>query len=133
MEPLTGWINTELDRRGWSRSEAARRGGVSDSMFSKVISGYANPGLDFCRGLARAFSVPLEDVFRLAEILPPKPAPKINETGVVYRIDTRADERQLLETWRLLNPEDRGRVLDLINRLAGKVEAHIIGATESNE
>lgn len=39
-------------------------------MLDKVIGGFANPGLDFCRGIARAFNMPLEDVFRRAGILP---------------------------------------------------------------
>ncbi len=64
------WINRRLDELGWSRSEAARRGGISASALDKVISGHANPGLDFCQGLARAFRMPLEDVLRQAGILP---------------------------------------------------------------
>lgn len=64
------WLNHELEERGWSRSEAARRGEFSSSMLDKVIGGFAQPGLDFCRGIARAFGVPLEEVFRRAGILP---------------------------------------------------------------
>ena len=71
MSKFTQWLNTELNQRGWSRSEAARRGGISASMFDKVINGRANPGLEFCKGVARAFEMPLEDVLRLASILPP--------------------------------------------------------------
>ena len=69
-EDFVTWLNRELDERGWSRSEAARRGEFSPSMLDKVIGGFANPGLDFCRGIARAFNMPLEDVFRRAGILP---------------------------------------------------------------
>lgn len=51
------WIVVELDERGWSRSEAARRGGISPSMFDKVINGHAKPGIKFIEGLAKAFKI----------------------------------------------------------------------------
>ena len=62
------WLNQELETRGWSRSEAARRGNVSASMFDKVINGQAKPGINFCRGVARAFNLPVIEVFRRAGI-----------------------------------------------------------------
>ena len=62
------WLNQELETRGWSRSEAARRGKVSASMFDKVINGQAKPGINFCRGVARAFNLPVIEVFRRAGI-----------------------------------------------------------------
>ena len=70
MEGFAGWVQSKLDEKGWSRLEAARRGEISASMFDKVINGYANPGPDFCTGVARAFGIPPEDVFRRAGLLP---------------------------------------------------------------
>ena len=129
MEAFVSWINTELDRRGWSRSEAARRGGVSDSMFSKVISGYAHPGIDFCRGVSRAFSVPLEDVFRLAGILPAKLIPpelRVNQRGVIYNIDTEERGRRIMAAFNSLSVDDQVLIMAIIERLTG-VEPRIIG------
>jgi transcriptional regulator with XRE-family HTH domain len=51
------WIVAELEKRGWSRSEAARRGNISPSMFDKVINGYSKPGVKFIEGIARAFNM----------------------------------------------------------------------------
>jgi transcriptional regulator with XRE-family HTH domain len=56
------WLVEELAIRGWSRSEAARRGGVSPSMFDKVINGYAKPGIKFINGISKAFSISIPDV-----------------------------------------------------------------------
>lgn len=70
-ESFAKWLNAELDKRNLSRSEAARRGGISPSMFDKVIGGFAKPGVDFCRGVAKTFRVPLEEVYRRAGLLPP--------------------------------------------------------------
>jgi len=56
------WIVEELERRGWSRSEAARRGGISPSMFDKVINGYSKPGVKFIEGIAKAFKMSSAEV-----------------------------------------------------------------------
>ena len=67
------WLVAELDQRGWSRSEAARRGDISSSMFDKVINGYAKPGKKFLDGLAQAFEMPPIVLYRKAGLLEPEP------------------------------------------------------------
>jgi transcriptional regulator with XRE-family HTH domain len=56
------WITSELNRHGWSRREAARRGGFSASILDKVINGYSKPGIKFLQGLAKAFDISLTEV-----------------------------------------------------------------------
>ena len=87
MESFVDWLNDELNRRGWSRSEAARRGHISASMMDKVINEIANPGLDFCNAIARAFCIPPEDVLRRAGLLPPAPpeSASLNEALFLFR------------------------------------------------
>ena len=58
------WLEAMLDEKGWSRSEAARRGKVSASMYDKVINGHAKPGLKFIEGVARAFKMEVADVMK---------------------------------------------------------------------
>ena len=120
------WLNSELDRRGWSRSEAARRGEVSASMMDKVIGGFSKPGLRFYRGIARAFNMPMEDVLRMAGILPtvPNQVQVRERPRVVYEVN---GAELILALWRALSSEDQERVRDLMERLA-RVEARIIGA-----
>jgi transcriptional regulator with XRE-family HTH domain len=60
------WIVSELERRGWSRSEAARRGGISASILDKVINESSKPGLRFFEGIARAFEMELDDILYIA-------------------------------------------------------------------
>lgn len=60
------WVQSELDKRGWSRMEAARRSGASASMFDKVINGDAKPGIKFYRAIATLFNMSLEDVLMVA-------------------------------------------------------------------
>ncbi len=95
---FAAWLQGELTRRGWPRTEAARRGGVSASMFDKVITGAAQPGLDFLLGVARALGLPRETIFRQAGILPPA-------------ADT---EAALLAEWRELAPAQQRAVLDVL-------------------
>lgn len=117
---FTFWLEAQLRERGWSQSEAARRGGFSASMIQQVLSGTTNPGLDFCRGISRAFKLPLEDVFRFAGILPPaRPYLRLRERRMTYQINTEDTERRFMELWRGLSLDDQELVLDLIERLVG--------------
>ena len=61
------WIVVELEKRGWSRSEAARRGDISPSMFDKVINGHAKPGVKFIQGIAKAFKMTPAEVMMHVE------------------------------------------------------------------
>ena len=101
METFAQWLNNELEKRGWSRSEAARRGGVSASMFDKVISDHAQAGIDFCLGIARAFNLPPEQVLRTAGLLPPLPGPE--EDKIL---------KELVEIVKRLDPDERQEILD---------------------
>lgn len=103
------WLQAMLDEKGWSQSEAARRGNISSQMVNAILNGYANPGLDFCRGLARAFGMDLEEVLRHAGILPPagELPPKVREWG--------------LRLMRLSEP-DRNRLIDLMDRLLEELD-----------
>lgn len=67
------WLVGELEQRGWTNSELARRASVVPSTVSQIISGKQNPGEKFCRGAAQAFNIPPSVIFRLAGILPPRP------------------------------------------------------------
>ena len=58
------WLDAMLKEKGWSRSEAARRGDISASMFDKVINRHAKPGLKFIEGVARAFKMEVGEVMK---------------------------------------------------------------------
>jgi transcriptional regulator with XRE-family HTH domain len=129
QEQFVTWLNRELDQRGWSRSEAARRGEISASMIDKVIGGFSNPGIEFCKGVSRAFKLPLEDVFRLAGILPAKMVPpelRVNQRGIVYNIDTEERGRRIMAAFNALTVDDQVLIMAMIERLAG-IEPRIIG------
>lgn len=58
------WVVSQLDSKGWSRSEAARRGGISPSLYDKVINEESEPGMKFIKGFAKAFEMTPAQVMR---------------------------------------------------------------------
>jgi transcriptional regulator with XRE-family HTH domain len=111
MENFTKWLERQIQDRGWSIPETARRSkkggyeGVSDSMIYKVLNNHANPGLKFFEGIARAFDMPKEEVMRIAGELNPQP----EET---------AELKEALHLLAQLSPEQRRYVLTTIRALA---------------
>lgn len=67
------WLEEEIIRHGWSIREAARRAGLSHSAISSVLNHTRNPGWEFCAGIARAFEITPETVFRKAGLLCVRP------------------------------------------------------------
>ena len=66
------YIEDELQRREWSRSDLARKGDITPTQVTRILSRKQMAGKDFCQAIARAFNVPEEDVFRRAGILTSK-------------------------------------------------------------
>ncbi len=69
-EEFIAWLVSEMDERGWSQSETARRGKISSQMINAVVNRQTGVGIPFCRGIAKAFGVPIEEVMRRAGLLP---------------------------------------------------------------
>lgn len=58
------WIRLEMEKRGWSQSEMARRMEVDPGTLGNVLNGNRQAGPDFCIAVARALGVSREEVFR---------------------------------------------------------------------
>ena len=71
MSKFSDWLEQELKERGMSQSELARKAGVTRAAINGVLSGARGPGVNLIKGIARAFNIPAEEVFRHADILPP--------------------------------------------------------------
>lgn len=96
------WIEQELETREWKQATLAQVMGTSEGMVSMVLKGARNPGPDFCNGVARAFGVPPETVFRLAGLLPALPE-EDDELA-----------RQLVENFKRLPIDKRREVLSYV-------------------
>jgi transcriptional regulator with XRE-family HTH domain len=95
------WLRQEIDTRGWSYRELARRAKISVSTVSQVANQKQYPGADFCLSVARAFRVPPEQVFRRANILPGR-----------VKHDPRVQE--IIDTLQYLPSDDLDRVLAVV-------------------
>lgn len=63
------WLQRELDVRGWSQSELARRIRLSSGSMSLLMNGQRNPGPDVSRRIARALGIPETVVFEAAGLI----------------------------------------------------------------
>ena len=119
---LAAWINAKVTEKGWTLRYAARRSGVSHTTLIRVANGEAHPSARVCQGLAAAFGVSNEDVFRLGGFLPEV----ITDQRAIYTVGDNRSER-LAAAFGRLGVADQELVVMVAERLAGIVEPRIIG------
>ena len=93
---FTDWIYREMANRGWTQAQLARRAVLSQPTISMVLNRQKEPGQKFCRGIARAFKLPPEEVFRKAGILPAVPEKTDSAAELVYKFTRLSDDGQEL-------------------------------------
>lgn len=68
---LRQYIKKEMDLRNMRQVDIAKKGRISTAVLSRFLSGERDTvGEKFCIGIARAFKVAPEPIFRMAGILP---------------------------------------------------------------
>lgn len=105
------WIAKELEQRGWSHRELARRAGVSQTAVSQAVSMGRGIGWDFCAAIAKPLGVSPEHVFRLAGLLPSLPA---SEDGPILE--------EIIEIVKHLPNEEKEEVRDYAKLRYEKLE-----------
>lgn len=71
MDNLLNFLSAEIESRGWTVTELARRAELSWATVGDVLNGKAKPGLRFYLGMSRALKVSVDTMLRLAGELPP--------------------------------------------------------------
>jgi transcriptional regulator with XRE-family HTH domain len=81
MNDMISFVNGEINGRGWTVSELARRAEMSWAAVGDVLNGKTKPGLRWYIGVARALGVSVDHLLRLAGELPGNvmPADELNE------------------------------------------------------
>jgi transcriptional regulator with XRE-family HTH domain len=102
---LVSWLIKELEERGWSHRELARRAGLSQTTVSQVISQQRKPTWDFCAVVAKALGEPVDRVFVLAGLKRPLPPPV-------------EEEHEALGILRGLSASVRGTAMTMLRALA---------------
>lgn len=100
MKDFSVWLLEEVNERGWTFAELAKRAGMNTGTLSRVLNETRNPGPDFCTAIARALGIPVEEVFRRAGLLPQLSA---NEDEQVIR--------ELMDILKNMTPENRQDLL----------------------
>ncbi len=72
------WLAQMQAERHWSQSELARRGGFTSTAINKILHRERLPGVDICKGIARALGSRDVDVMRRAGLIDP------DERSVAY-------------------------------------------------
>lgn len=70
---FANWLRAELIERGMRQSELARKAGIDSGYLSKVLSLERPASAQFCQGIARAFGVPVGEVYARVGLMPPQP------------------------------------------------------------
>lgn len=65
------WLRIEMKNRGISQAELSRLSGISPAQISKYLSLQSSPSEEGYVAIAKAMKIPLETVFRAADLLPP--------------------------------------------------------------
>jgi len=110
MAEITSFLNKQVEERGWSISEFARRVGVSQTLASDVLNGKSEPSAKFVISAAGALDLDPVWLLRMAEILPDIP-PSVQEEEEVVRI------------LRGLPPQQRSFLITVVRGLAGSPAA----------
>lgn len=105
MDSFSTWVLNEVDQRGWTPAELARRAGLNTGTLSNILNGNRRPGPEVCRAIAKALGEPEEKVFRLAGLLSSLPAS--NDPTLV----------ELQELVKNLPPAQRKQALDFLRFL----------------
>ena len=157
------WLVRQLQDRGWSQRELARRSDVSHTTVSDVLGNVRRPTWDFCASVASAMGENPDDLFVLAGLKPEPPEPVTEETEAVSILrelpaqmraaalammrglsgqPTRQDpalvagddlERELLEAFRQLSPRWQQVFLEDAQRAAQMGMVRMIGEEGEDE
>ena len=76
------WLVGELNERGWSNAELARRAGVTRGAIGNLVRDDRQPGPDMLNAIAGAFGYPPEKLFQIAGILPEQ-SPTTENTSLI--------------------------------------------------
>jgi len=117
------WLNDELNRRGWSNSELARRANVVPSTVSMILTQEKEPSPETCVGIARAFGIAPERVFRLVGILPP----------IIIGNDIEKEKQDLLDHFQYLKKEDRDTVRLIVQTLYDQRAEYMVNKKKSED
>ncbi|HLO14963.1 MAG TPA: helix-turn-helix transcriptional regulator [Anaerolineales bacterium] len=96
------WLQSEMDKRGWSQSHCARAADLNRAVINKLLNGKSKPQPTTLIAIARAFKIPIETAYRAAGLLPPSPDLDDTTAEVMYIFNSIQDPQRKTTAIRLL-------------------------------
>jgi transcriptional regulator with XRE-family HTH domain len=115
------WLQSEMDKRGWSQSDCARAAELNRAVINKLLNGRCKPQPATLIAIARAFKIPVETAYRAAGLLPP--SPEFDETTA-----------ELLYTFNSIrNPQRKMTVMTFLKALVIEEENEQRGTSRARQ
>ena len=103
------WLHDEMEARRWRPVDLARASGVTLNQVVLVMKLQRRAGDRFLRGVASAFNMPQETVFRLAGMLNDQPPNRVKDDELTRKV------RSLIEK---IEPVEREKAVHLLEQYA---------------
>jgi len=113
------WLQTEMDKRGWSQSDCARACDLNRAVINKLLNGKCKPQPATLMAIARGFKIPLETVYRAAGLLPPSSDGDETTLEVIHIFQS------------LQSPQRKATALMLLKALVAEEENQLRGDTRA--
>lgn len=79
------WLIENLDKRNQRPVDLARLAGLETSAIGNFVNGRrTQPAVETCKAIAKAWNIPVEEVYRAAEILPEVTEPDAITEAILY-------------------------------------------------
>jgi len=122
---LAEFLQSELDKRGWSQADLAAASGLNPSMISRALSSGRGMSMESLVAIADALGVRPERVFIGAGIFPPDPAgePDLLTEKIVHLVSQMddIDKNDVLQYAEVVLNRSRGR--DVVNEFLHRFQA----------
>lgn len=99
---FVSWLLAEMEKRGWTQADLARRGNIPTGVLSRIINSQRGPGASTCIKIATAFNIPPQEVFRMAGILP---------KSLTDELENNLSFRQVYNLMKGLSPEEQQNLI----------------------
>lgn len=97
------WLQKEMIQRGWRPADLVQASELESAVISNLMSDKRNAGVTTCRAIAKAFKLPLTEVYQAAGLLDEDPSRDKTIDAISHLLlDLESnDKREVLEYVRL--------------------------------
>ena len=101
------WLQDQLDQRKWKQVDLAKAAELDRAVIHNLLKSKRGPGETTIKAIAKALNLPPEEVYRVANFLPPIAQVTERDERINHRIKMLSDEKRrqveyfldYLESW----------------------------------